>query len=269
MYAAAASACAPLLDVVNARRLASSQVSCLQFNEAVAEAIERLDPRLIILNAYWAFNSDLMPIEDRVPPRGEPALRWGLEQTIRRINNGERSICVVADVPTLQYVVPQALAMALRREIPADFIGISREAATQQSSRVDEDLNVLAARGLLTVADPKVVLCGTDRCEFEYERRAVVSRHQSSIGGRRGVRFSRNCVMLRRAVAPPQGSQPRLWNHFSSNGFEDTPPARRIGVREPHRSHGRRPESATIALVVLERCESQRRFCAHLHGVGA
>jgi hypothetical protein len=41
---------------------------------------------------------------------------------LRRIAADDRSICFVADVPTLDYVVPHALAMARRREISEDSL---------------------------------------------------------------------------------------------------------------------------------------------------
>ena len=167
LFVAATSACAPLLEVVNALRISSRQASCLRFNAAVTEAIGRLKPQLVILNAYWTINNDLVPSDNRTLPTGESPFRWGLDHTLRNIAADGRSVCVVADVPTLDYVVPYALAMARRREIAEDFIGISRAAATQQDDLIYGELSALQASGSITIVDPKDALCRTDTCVFQ------------------------------------------------------------------------------------------------------
>jgi hypothetical protein len=169
LFVAATSACAPLLGVVNAARIESSQTDCLRFNEAVTQAIDRLSPQLVVLNAFWGFNRDLVPSDPGIRVTGGSTLRWSLENTLRSIAADDRSVCVVSDVPTLKYGVPYAMAMARRRKITEDFIGISRAAATEQDDVIDGDLRELEERGMLTNVDLKDALCRSDACVFQSE----------------------------------------------------------------------------------------------------
>jgi peptidoglycan/LPS O-acetylase OafA/YrhL len=167
LYFAVTAACAPLLGVVDDSQLERTQLRCVRFNDAVVEALARLDPALVILNAYWAYY-DVASADGRAPSSEQSALRWGLGQTLSTIESGKRSVCVVEDVPILKYLVPHALAMALRRNVADDYIAISREAALHQGERLRNDLHALQAHGAsLTIADPKDVLCAEDSCAFQ------------------------------------------------------------------------------------------------------
>jgi peptidoglycan/LPS O-acetylase OafA/YrhL len=166
LYYAVHSSCRPLLGLKV--RNDSARLTCARFNAAVAQAVRRLDPRLLILNAHWIdTNEDLVPqsIADSVP--GESNFSRGLRATLRETGSTGRSVCVVQDVPTLKYEMPNALFVARRRGIDEDFLKLTRTQALEQYRAPESDIRELEQRGVLRAVDLKERLCAGSWCSIE------------------------------------------------------------------------------------------------------
>ena len=167
VYYAVGPNCRPLLGVTNGDFYPKTQQRCANFKNAVVSAVERLNPRLLILNARWIDKDEnLVPDGGVVPPSGTSNFRFALEQTIQHTGAPGRSICVVLDVPTFKYDVPRTLVMAHLRGLPSDFLRLSRAEALRQFAGPERDIRMLEQEHLLTAVDPKDVLCRSGSCEF-------------------------------------------------------------------------------------------------------
>lgn len=174
LYFAANSSCRPLLGVSNRDLPLSTRVRCADFNAATVQAVRRLDPALVILNARWIDDDADLMLQPQLPAlAGESNLMRGLQQTLRALRQQRRSICVVLDVPTYPYDLPYALAVARKRGISEDFLQWSRAQAMQQLAAAEADFHALERRGLLTTVDPKQLLCGSGTCVFEADGRLL------------------------------------------------------------------------------------------------
>jgi peptidoglycan/LPS O-acetylase OafA/YrhL len=174
LYFAANSSCRPLLGTSSRALPPAARARCAEFNAATVQAIRRLDPALVILNARWMdVDADLSVEPDLAAAPGESNLMRGLQQTLRALQPERRSICVVLDVPTYAYDLPYALALARKRGIAEDFLQWSRAAALQQLAGPEADFHALEARGVLTTVDPKQLLCGSGTCVFEADGRLL------------------------------------------------------------------------------------------------
>jgi hypothetical protein len=163
----------------------AARLGCDRFNAAVLRAIDRLDPRLVILNAHWIDpNAKLIPLES--PPRRDTSSNYGigLEQTLKDIGVPRRSVCIVLDVPTFRYNVAYALVMARRRGVPTDFLDLSRADALRQFRDPEAAMRTLESQGSLTTADPKDILCGSGMCAYQSTAGALYSDadHLSTAG---------------------------------------------------------------------------------------
>jgi peptidoglycan/LPS O-acetylase OafA/YrhL len=159
--------CLPLFAPLNPTRVdtATDRYRCATFNSAVLEAVARLEPQLIILDGAWAAGE---------PPPHVPDIASGIEQTISRVGHHSRSVCVVFAVPILKYAVSHALFMARRRQIPDDFLSLSRADALAQRRDMEHDVRAIALRSSrLVVADPKDALCPADSCLYEADGRSL------------------------------------------------------------------------------------------------
>jgi hypothetical protein len=149
---------------------------CANFNTAVLQAITRLDPQTVILDARWL---------DAELPAGVTAIAPGIEQTARHLAADGRSVCIVLGVPSFAYSPPYALAMARRRNIGNDFLRLSREDAVAQFREMEPAVRALATTHAgVAVADPKDVLCPTDSCLYAVNGRSLFydSNHLSPYG---------------------------------------------------------------------------------------
>jgi peptidoglycan/LPS O-acetylase OafA/YrhL len=153
LYYAVRSSCRPLLDLTSGTTDDPARARCAQFNSAVAQAVLRLDPRLLILNAHWVDT--------------DADFSRGLRATLRATAARDRAVCVVLDVPTFKYDVPTALGVARRRGISEDFLKLTRAEALQQYRGPENDIRALERQGVLHFVDPKDLLCGRDSCKFE------------------------------------------------------------------------------------------------------
>jgi hypothetical protein len=154
-----------LLGITNRAEDERTRIGCAAFNAAVAQAVRRLDPRVLILNGHWIdADADLIaePNGDAVP--GESNFSRGLRETLRQTGSVNRSVCVVLDVPTLKYNLPNALGVARKRGIAEDFLKLSRTQVLQQYQEPERDIRALEQRGMLRSVDPKDLLCPGDSC---------------------------------------------------------------------------------------------------------
>ena len=134
----------------------------------MAQAVRRLDPRLLILNAHWIDADEDLILQsnaDSVP--GESNFTRGLRETLRETGSISRSVCVVQDVPTLKYEMPDALFVARRRGIDEDFLKLTRTQALEQYRAPDSDIRELERRGVLRAVDLKERLCAGNWCSIE------------------------------------------------------------------------------------------------------
>lgn len=168
-YFAVRPACRPFPGVINRTDREARRKGCLAFNAAVISAIQRLQPRVVILNSHWIdLDTDLVLPAGITPAPGESHFERALEQTLQEMEApGRRKACVVLDVPSYEYNVPYALGMAAKRGIPVDFLKVSRAEALQQYSLPERDFRALEARGMLTTVDPKEQLCRGNSCVYQ------------------------------------------------------------------------------------------------------
>jgi hypothetical protein len=169
LYFAIRSSCRPLLSVTNRAQSDSAQDGCAGFNAAVAQAVRRLDPRLLILNAHWtdADTDRISQLNDAETPPLESVFKRGLRETLRETHSTNRTVCIILDVPEYKYDLPTALGVARKRGIAEDFLRLTRAEALAQYRGAERDIRALEQSGLLRSVDPKDLLCSSDSCVFE------------------------------------------------------------------------------------------------------
>ena len=153
LYFAVRSSCRPLLDLTSGATVDAVHAGCAKFNAAVAQAVLRLKPRLLILNAHWVGT--------------DADFSRGLRGTLRATAAPDRAVCVVLDVPTFKYDMPTALGVARQRGVSEDFLKLTRAEALQQYRGPENDVRALERQGALRFVDPKDLLCAGDSCKFE------------------------------------------------------------------------------------------------------
>jgi peptidoglycan/LPS O-acetylase OafA/YrhL len=168
LYFGVYSACRPFSGVTNRSQNDRTRIGCSRFNAAMVQAVRRLNPRLLILNAHW-IDEDADLISQTSTNAGVPAggsnFTRGLSQTLREV--GQRRVCVVMDVPAYPYDLPNALGVARKRGIADDFLKLTPAEAQAQYRGPERDIKALEQRGLLRSVDPKDLLCRADSCAFE------------------------------------------------------------------------------------------------------
>ena len=167
LYVADHAACRPLLGVKSRNQNLLKSDDCLLFNREIARAIGSLRPQIVVLSAHWAdSNADLTlaPPVDGLAPASK--LEWALDNTARTVLAAGSALCVVLDVPTYDYDVPYAMAMARRRGISLDLLRITRAAAVGQFREFEAAARQLQARRHFRIVDPKDALCRSTTCVF-------------------------------------------------------------------------------------------------------
>ena len=168
LYFAVHSSCRPLVGITSRAENEGLLIGCAAFNAAVAQGIRRLDPRLLILSGHWIdADADLIPEPNGDLGPGESNFSRGLRETLRQTGSIGRSVCVVLDVPTLKYNLPNAVGVARKRGIAEDFLKLSRTQAREQYRGPERDIRALEQRGMLRSVDPKDLLCPGDSCIYE------------------------------------------------------------------------------------------------------
>ncbi len=158
--------CRPLLDAASKTEQPQRRKLCQDFNRAVVSAIDAINPALVILNAYW-----LHPDLDIVPTGAEtegssPPFEAALEHTLKAIGLGRRKVCIVGDVPELDYRMPYAYAVALRRGIDPSFVALPSADAKLQLRDVTRDFTDLEQRLSVKLVQPADVLCAGPTCSI-------------------------------------------------------------------------------------------------------
>jgi hypothetical protein len=165
VHAAAHSACRPLLDATSRSETPLRRQACVDFNRAAVEAIDAIDPALVILNAYWSYpDLDIAASPDDASANGTPPFEAAFERSLRAIDAGRRKICVIGDVPTLDYVMPYAYSMARRRGIDPGFVAPQSAEAYLEHRQLDGYLGELQGRHGFALVDLKGVLCQGPSC---------------------------------------------------------------------------------------------------------
>jgi peptidoglycan/LPS O-acetylase OafA/YrhL len=168
IFLALKAGCRPLLGMTNTSYDPGWQQACLAFNDAVAQAIEKLKPRVVLLNAHWIdVDADLGPVPKITGGPPESNFSRGLQHTLRAVRAADAAACAVLDVPVFKYDLPYALDMASFRGISTDFLQLSRADALAQFREPERDFHLLEQRGMLTTVDPKDLLCRGDSCAYE------------------------------------------------------------------------------------------------------
>jgi peptidoglycan/LPS O-acetylase OafA/YrhL len=169
--------CLPLFAPPGPTRLdaATDRYGCATFNAAVLDAIARIEPEVIVLDGAWSAGE---------PPPRVPDIAAGIERTVSRVSRHSRSVCVVFAVPAMKYPVSHALLVARRRNIPDDFLRLSRADALAQHRDMEHGVRGIAQRDGLRVADPKDALCAADSCLYKAAGRPlyVDANHLSVYG---------------------------------------------------------------------------------------
>jgi peptidoglycan/LPS O-acetylase OafA/YrhL len=168
LYVAVRFSCRPLPGLTDRIEDAAAHSSCASFNAAVMQAVRRLEPRLVILNAQWVEpDTEIIPRSDLAAEPGESEFGRGLRAVLQQIDSTKRSVCVVLDVPTLKYQVPYSLGVTRKRGIAEDFLTMARAEVLEQYRIPERDFRAFERRGELTSVDPKDLLCRADKCLIE------------------------------------------------------------------------------------------------------
>jgi peptidoglycan/LPS O-acetylase OafA/YrhL len=208
LYFAVHSSCRPLLGLTNRAQAEPTRTGCAQFNAAVAQAVRRLDPGLLILNAHWIdADADLILQSNTGIVPGESNFTRGLRETLRETRSTDRSVCVVLDVPTLKYDLPNALGVARKRGIAEDFLKPTRAEALEQYRGPERDIRALEQRGMLHYVDPKDLLCRGNSCTLESDGNLLYwdADHLSWTGAQFVSSVIDGCF---RGIAPTESMQP-------------------------------------------------------------
>jgi peptidoglycan/LPS O-acetylase OafA/YrhL len=168
LYLTIRSACRPLLGPTEDSGALSATKPCVSFNSTAKKTIDRIDPDIVVLNAFWMNykTRGLLASDPVAHGRGE-AFETALEHTVQQIARPGRRICVVHDSPLLDGRVPHVLAMARIHRIAPDSLRLPRSVADAQQADIDTAIDHLAARGLITAVDLRSQLCNSQFCPLE------------------------------------------------------------------------------------------------------
>jgi hypothetical protein len=159
------SSCRPLLDVSSRAETPVSRRRCTEFNRAVVDAIDKIDPALIILIAYWNYPD----LAVGAPPgvsvsNGDAPFEAAFEHTLDAIGATRRKICVIGDVPLLKYRMPYAYVTARRRGLDPKAVALSSAEADAQLRAVNGYFADLRQRHGFAFVDLKSALCAGPSC---------------------------------------------------------------------------------------------------------
>jgi hypothetical protein len=169
LYFAVRTSCRPLVGTSKKPWSEAWNSECGSFNDAAAQAVRQLNPRLLILNAHWIdVDADLVLQTGADADPQDSNFKRGLLQTLRAADSITRSVCIVLDVPEYKYDLPKALGVARKRGIAEDFLKLTRAAAQEHYLGPERDIRALAQQHrTLRYVDPKDLLCGGNSCIFE------------------------------------------------------------------------------------------------------
>ena len=173
LYFGAHSSCRPLLGAWPVNPGDVAQRNCDEFNRAMSRAIGRMEPQLVILNAFWSIEEQRYAAPSSQRGRQLRPLAAALTATLDAIGSAGQAVCVVLDPPLLPYAAPYALAMAERRGLDHHWLEVSRSDALAQHAVAEAAIRRLAARDRLLIVDLKDELCRGDSCVVERGGRSL------------------------------------------------------------------------------------------------
>ena len=198
IYFGVQGACWPLVGSEVASSGEFWRARCAKFNEAMVQAVRRLNPERVILNAYWLDPGVPTELEHRrQTPRAGPDAIDGMRRTLDDVRAPGRSVCAVLTVPGYPYPIPYALAMAARRHINVEKLALTRSEAIRQYQTVEDELRMLARDNQLRVVDPQDVLCPVAGCSIQAADGVLLyedANHLSSAGARLLTGALEQCV---------------------------------------------------------------------------
>jgi peptidoglycan/LPS O-acetylase OafA/YrhL len=163
VHAAVRSSCRPLLRTPLAIDQPARR-TCDDFNRSVADALEKIDPALVILNAYWLHPEGAVGAQrEGATEEDTRAFEAAFDATLRAIGT-RRKVCVLGDVPTLKHGMPYAYVMARRRGIDLELVALPSADADRQLGRVNGYFQELEQRRALRFVDLKKALCIGSTC---------------------------------------------------------------------------------------------------------
>jgi peptidoglycan/LPS O-acetylase OafA/YrhL len=160
------SGCAPLVEDP-AKPEPPLRRGCGDYTRAVFAALDGIDPSLVILNAYWLYPPlDIAPKAGSGTGSGATAFETALGQTLAALEAKGRKVCVIGQVPTLDYVMPYAYAVAARRGLDPSFIALSPAEAGAQLGELNRELGDLKRQHGFKLVQPADTLCTGARCSI-------------------------------------------------------------------------------------------------------
>lgn len=178
----ARSVCPPALRT---REFRASEVSCKEFNESVAQFIERT-PTLerAILVGVWSHYVDPEQIQDDL------GFKVGLRRTLNLLEDQGIGVTIVAQVPIASLDVPSALARSLQFNRSVE-LGPTTRQHQSQVQLFSEYLAELRSEFQIRVVDPAEVLCNGERCHVQLSGRPLYrdTDHLSAWGSERLARL--------------------------------------------------------------------------------
>ncbi|HEY6126132.1 MAG TPA: acyltransferase family protein [Steroidobacteraceae bacterium] len=193
---AARAACRPLLGVTSELRADRHVPACEQFNEAMTSLVTKLAPDMVILAAHWSEPGDRFTSPALQARSGESIFRAGLERTVQRIASARTQVCIVLDVPELNYPIPHALLTARQRGLDTEFLRITRTELAARYGSTESDIRAVVAAFHQVVVDPKESLCRGERCDFgnATEVYYMDANHLTTAGARAVTRTIDGCL---------------------------------------------------------------------------
>jgi peptidoglycan/LPS O-acetylase OafA/YrhL len=164
IFMAGHSSCRPLLGLQSPLDL---QGRCASFNAAMIEAVEHLDPQVVVLNAFWIYPEFMQDSAARRSRAAQAEFARAVAATLAPLERAGRKVCVVLDAPSRPYPVPYALATAQRRGLAPDFLELSRAAGYAQQQPVDDVFHALAQDSRVRLVDPKDLFCDARQCALQ------------------------------------------------------------------------------------------------------
>jgi len=177
--------CAPLLGVTRVDRDISG---CSEFNDAVISAIERYDIRVVWLVGRWDINASgrtswelsqgqhqvfILDKESSKTSLSESraVFERGLRRTLTRLQQGQRNVILLIDVPNTSMDTPGFLAWSasrgrIGRDARINIVSHDRES-------VEGFLLQLGKESHVTVLSPKQLLCHESNCLIATDGRSL------------------------------------------------------------------------------------------------
>jgi peptidoglycan/LPS O-acetylase OafA/YrhL len=145
---------------------------CRAFNEAMLSAIRSIHPAVTIIAGFWFEHAQSGARVGEVPVAPQvTGAAW--DRDIRLARAAGSAVCVVLDVPHLPYSIPYAQVVAHRRGLDTAFLYASRAGVVREYAPFESPVLSLEAAHIVTVVNPRDVLCAGERCEIDANGRSL------------------------------------------------------------------------------------------------